>query len=64
MAMAYGPLMVGMICRNSTAVSAKIEEGLHAHTGNVLKNMSNFLMLLTVLGQQLLPETIMSWRRK
>ena len=37
MAMAYGPLMVGMICRNAGAVSAKIEESLHAHTGNVFK---------------------------
>ena len=35
MAMAYGPLMVGMIFRNSNAVSAKIEEGMHAHTGNI-----------------------------
>ena len=37
MALAYGPLIVGMICQNSNAVSAKIEEGMHAHTGNILK---------------------------
>ena len=40
MAMAYGPCMVGMVFRNASEVSAKVEEGLHAHTSNVFKNAS------------------------